>query len=223
MKKQKIITWNITEEESRFSRQLKQKSVEDNFEYKPQVTDKLKEVYKEVLSSLGEDPDREGLQKTPERVAKALQFLTKGYEEDPDEILKSALFHEDYSEMVIVKDIEVYSQCEHHMLPFFGKAHVAYIPNGTIVGLSKIPRVVDAYSRRLQVQERLTLEIRDSIQRTLQPKGVAVVLECSHMCMQMRGVQKQNSTTTSSAFTGLFLRNDSTRKEFINLIQARLH
>lgn len=197
--------------------------MEDNFEYKPQVTDKLKEVYKEVLSSLGEDPDREGLQKTPERVAKALQFLTKGYEEDPDEILKSALFHEDYSEMVIVKDIEVYSQCEHHMLPFFGKAHVAYIPNGTIVGLSKIPRVVDAYSRRLQVQERLTLEIRDSIQRTLQPKGVAVVLECSHMCMQMRGVQKQNSTTTSSAFTGLFLRNDSTRKEFINLIQARLH
>lgn len=197
--------------------------MEDNFEYKPQVTDKLKEVYKEVLSSLGEDPDREGLLKTPERVAKALQFLTKGYEEDPDEILKSALFHEDYSEMVIVKDIEVYSQCEHHMLPFFGKAHVAYIPNGTIVGLSKIPRVVDAYSRRLQVQERLTLEIRDSIQRTLQPKGVAVVLECSHMCMQMRGVQKQNSTTTSSAFTGLFLRNDSTRKEFINLIQARLH
>lgn len=197
--------------------------MEDNFEYKPQITDKLKEVYKEVLSSLGEDPDREGLQKTPERVAKALQFLTKGYEEDPDEILKSALFHEDYSEMVIVKDIEVYSQCEHHMLPFFGKAHVAYIPNGTIVGLSKIPRVVDAYSRRLQVQERLTLEIRDSIQRTLQPKGVAVVLECSHMCMQMRGVQKQNSTTTSSAFTGLFLRNDSTRKEFINLIQARLH
>lgn len=197
--------------------------MEDNFEYKPQVTDKLKEVYKEVLSSLGEDPEREGLLKTPERVAKALQFLTKGYEEDPDEILKSALFHEDYSEMVIVKDIEVYSQCEHHMLPFFGKAHVAYIPNGNIVGLSKIPRVVDAYSRRLQVQERLTLEIRDSIQRTLQPKGVAVVLECSHMCMQMRGVQKQNSTTTSSAFTGLFLRNDSTRKEFINLIQARLH
>lgn len=197
--------------------------MEDNFEYKPQVTDKLKEVYKEVLSSLGENPEREGLLKTPERVAKALQFLTKGYEEDPDEILKSALFHEDYSEMVIVKDIEVYSQCEHHMLPFFGKAHVAYIPNGTIVGLSKIPRVVDAYSRRLQVQERLTLEIRDSIQRTLQPKGVAVVLECSHMCMQMRGVQKQNSTTTSSAFTGLFLRNDSTRKEFINLIQARLH
>lgn len=197
--------------------------MEDNFEYKPQVTDKLKEVYKEVLRSLGEDPEREGLLKTPERVAKALQFLTKGYEEDPDEILKSALFHEDYSEMVIVKDIEVYSQCEHHMLPFFGKAHVAYIPNGTIVGLSKIPRVVDAYSRRLQVQERLTLEIRDSIQRTLQPKGVAVVLECSHMCMQMRGVQKQNSTTTSSAFTGLFLRNDSTRKEFINLIQARLH
>lgn len=197
--------------------------LEDNFEYKPQVTEKLKEVYKEVLSNLGEDPDREGLLKTPERVAKAMQFLTKGYQEDPDEILKSALFHEDYSEMVIVKDIEVYSQCEHHMLPFFGKAHVAYIPNGKIVGLSKIPRVVDAYARRLQVQERLTLEIRDSIQRTLEPKGVAVVLECNHMCMQMRGVQKQNSATTSSAFTGLFLRNDSTRKEFINLIQAKLH
>lgn len=197
--------------------------MEDNFSYDDKVTDRIKEVYKDVILNLGEDPNREGLLKTPERVAKALQFLTKGYQEDPDEILKSALFHEDYSEMVIVKDIEVYSQCEHHMLPFFGKAHVAYIPNGTIVGLSKIPRIVDAYARRLQVQERLTLEIRDCIQRTINPKGVAVVLECSHMCMQMRGVQKQNSTTTSSAFTGLFLKNDSTRKEFINLIQARLH
>jgi len=137
--------------------------------------------------------------------------------------LKSALFHEEYSEMVIVKDIEVYSMCEHHMLPFFGKAHIAYIPNGTIVGLSKIPRVVDAFSRRLQVQERLTIEIRDCIQETLKPKGVAVVLECSHMCMQMRGVQKQNSVTTSSAFTGLFLTNDATRKEFINLVNAKLH
>ena len=197
--------------------------MEDNFSYNDKVTERLKDVYKDVIQNLGEDPEREGLLKTPERVAKALQFLTKGYQEDPDEILKSALFHEDYSEMVIVKDIEVYSQCEHHMLPFFGKAHVAYIPNGTIVGLSKIPRIVDAYARRLQVQERLTLEIRDCIQRTLNPKGVAVVLECSHMCMQMRGIQKQNSSTTSSAFTGLFLKNDSTRKEFIQLIQSRLH
>lgn len=196
---------------------------EENFKYNEVTTDKLSKAYKEVIKDLGEDPNREGLLKTPERVAKAMQFLTKGYDQDPDEILKSALFHEDYSEMVIVKDIEVYSQCEHHLLPFFGKAHVAYIPDGTIVGLSKIPRVIDAYSRRLQVQERLTIEIRDCIQRTLNPKGVAVVLECSHMCMQMRGVQKQNSTTTSSAFTGLFLRNDSTRKEFINLIQAKLH
>ncbi len=195
----------------------------DNFNYDDEKTERLKDVYKNVLKEIGEDPSREGLEKTPERVAKAVQFLTKGYKQNPDEILKSALFHEDYSEMVIVKDIEVYSQCEHHMLPFFGKAHVAYIPNGTIVGLSKIPRIVDAYARRLQVQERLTLEIRDCIQRTLQPKGVAVVLECNHMCMQMRGVEKQNSSTTSSAFTGLFLRNDSTRKEFINLIQARLH
>jgi GTP cyclohydrolase I len=161
--------------------------------------------------------------KTPERVAKSLQFLTHGYDINPEDILKSALFHEEYSEMVIVKDIEVYSMCEHHMLPFFGKAHIAYIPNGTIVGLSKIPRVVDAFSRRLQVQERLTIEIRDCIQKTLNPKGVAVVLECAHMCMQMRGVQKQNSYTTSSAFTGLFLSNEATRKEFISLIQAKLH
>ena len=197
--------------------------MEDNFEYDNKLTEKLATAYKEVIRDLGEDPNREGLLKTPERVAKAMQFLTKGYDEDPDEILRSALFEEDYSEMVIVKDIEVYSQCEHHMLPFFGKAHVAYIPKGRIVGLSKIPRIVDAYARRLQVQERLTLEIRDCIQRTLNPKGVAVVLECSHMCMQMRGVQKQNSSTTSSAFTGLFLSNDSTRKEFIDLIQARLH
>lgn len=184
---------------------------------------KIASVYKEVIEQLGENPDREGLLKTPERVAKALQFLTNGYELDPAEILKGALFQEDYSEMVIVKDIEVYSLCEHHMLPFFGKAHIAYIPNGKIVGLSKIPRVVDAFSRRLQVQERLTLEIRDCIQDTLAPQGVAVVLECAHMCMQMRGVQKQNSFTTTSAFTGVFLENDSTRKEFINLINAKLH
>ncbi|RYM32946.1 GTP cyclohydrolase I FolE [Brumimicrobium glaciale] len=197
--------------------------MESKFEYDQEVTDRLTEVYKGVLADLGEDPNREGLLKTPERVAKSVQFLTQGYKQDPDEILRSALFHEDYSEMVIVKDIEVYSQCEHHMLPFFGKAHIAYIPNGKIVGLSKLPRIVDAYARRLQVQERLTLEIRDCIQRTLDPKGVAVVLECSHMCMQMRGVEKQNSSTTTSAFKGLFMSNDSTRKEFINLIQARLH
>lgn len=197
-------------------------SKQDEF-YDEETTNRLAQVYKGVLSDIGEDPEREGLLKTPERVAKALQFLTHGYDINPEDILKSALFQEEYSEMVIVKDIEVYSMCEHHMLPFFGKAHVAYIPNGTIVGLSKIPRVVDAFSRRLQVQERLTIEIRDCIQKTLNPKGVAVVLECAHMCMQMRGVQKQNSFTTSSAFTGLFLSNDSTRKEFINLIQAKLH
>jgi len=192
-------------------------------EYNDELTDKLAGHYKEVLDLIGEDGKREGLQKTPERMAKAMQFLTQGYDQHPDDIINSAIFHEEYSEMVIVKDIEVYSMCEHHMLPFFGKAHVAYIPNGKIVGLSKIPRIVDAYSRRLQVQERLTIEIRDCIQRTLAPKGVAVVIEASHMCMQMRGVQKQNSVTTSSAFTGLFLNNDSTRKEFINLIQAKLH
>ena len=175
--------------------------------------------YREILKDLGEDPNREGLIKTPERVAKAMKFLTNGYEVDPDQIVKQAIFHEKYSEMVLVKDIEIYSLCEHHVLPFFGKAHIAYIPNGKIVGLSKIPRVVDTFSRRLQVQERLTIEIRDCLQRTLEPKGVAVVLECSHMCMQMRGVQKQNSATTTSAFTGLFLSNDSTRKEFINLIK----
>ncbi len=191
--------------------------------YKEEVTNDIAAVYQEVLKNLGEDPNREGLLKTPERVAKALQFLTHGYDLDPAEILRGALFHEEYSEMVIVKDIEVYSLCEHHMLPFFGKAHIAYIPNGTIVGLSKIPRVVDAFARRLQVQERLTIEIRDCIQATLNPLGVAVVIECSHMCMQMRGVQKQNSVTTSSAFTGAFLKNEATRKEFINLVQAKLH
>lgn len=191
--------------------------------YNKEVTDRLAGNYEDILKQIGEDPTREGLLKTPERVAKAMQFLTHGYSLNPDDLMNQAIFHEEYSEMVIVKDIEVYSMCEHHMLPFFGKAHVAYIPNGKIVGLSKIPRVVDAYSRRLQVQERLTIEIRDCIQRTLSPKGVAVVIECSHMCMQMRGVQKQNSVTTSSAFTGLFLKNDSTRKEFINLVQAKLH
>jgi GTP cyclohydrolase IA len=194
-----------------------------DFIYDDKVTDSISGVYSGIIKDLGEDPNREGLLQTPTRVAKSMQFLTKGYKEDPEAILRKALFHEDYSEMVIVKDIDVYSMCEHHMLPFFGKAHVAYIPNGTIVGLSKIPRVVDAFSRRMQVQERLTLEIRDCIQKTLNAKGVAVVLECAHMCMQMRGVQKQNSFTTSSAFTGLFMTNDSTRKEFINLVQAKLH
>lgn len=193
------------------------------FKYNDQLTESLKGHYEEVIKGIGEDPNREGLLKTPERVAKAMQFLTKGYDQNPDEIVQQAIFHEEYSEMVIVKDIELYSLCEHHMLPFFGKAHVAYIPDGKIVGLSKIPRVVDAYARRLQVQERLTIEVRDCIQRTLNPKGVAVVIEAEHMCMQMRGVQKQNSSTTSSAFTGLFMTNDSTRKEFINLVQAKLH
>lgn len=178
--------------------------------------------YKTILNTIGENPEREGLLKTPERVAKAMQYLTHGYDLNPEEILRSAMFQEDYKQMVIVKDIEVYSMCEHHLLPFFGKAHVAYIPNGYIVGLSKIPRVVDAFSRRLQVQERLTTEIRDCIENTLQPLGVAVVIECSHLCMQMRGIQKQNSVTTTSAFTGEFLK-DTTRSEFISLIGSKLH
>ena len=194
-----------------------------NYEYDDKITENLKGNFEEVIDQIGEDRNREGLLKTPERVAKSMQFLTQGYKQDPDSIIAQAIFHEEYSEMVIVKDIELYSLCEHHMLPFFGKAHVAYIPDGKIVGLSKIPRVVDAYARRLQVQERLTIEVRDCIQRTLNPKGVAVVIEASHMCMQMRGVQKQNSVTTSSAFTGVFTSNDSTRKEFINLVQAKLH
>jgi GTP cyclohydrolase I len=179
---------------------------------------KMSSAFTEVITQCGEDANREGLLKTPERAAKAMQFLTHGYDLNPRAILESALFNESYSEMVLVKDIEVYSLCEHHMLPFFGKAHVAYIPNGKIVGLSKIPRVVDAFARRLQVQERLTLEIRDCIQETLNPLGVAVVLECNHMCMQMRGVQKQNSSTTSSAFTGVFLSNENTRQEFMHLV-----
>ncbi len=179
--------------------------------------------YGDILKSIGEDPSREGLQRTPERVAKALQYLTHGYDLDPAAILKSALFHENYSQMVVVKDIEVYSLCEHHMLPFFGKAHVAYIPDGRITGLSKIPRVVDAFARRLQVQERLTNEIRDCIHETLRPLGVAVVIEADHLCMPMRGVQKQNSVTTTSAFTGIFLSDHRSREEFIKLISAKLH
>ena len=189
--------------------------------YNPEKINSIAGYYGHILSDLGEDPSREGLLKTPERVAKALQFLTQGYDIKPDEILRSAMFSEEYSQMVVVKDIEVYSMCEHHMLPFFGKAHVAYIPNGHIVGLSKIPRVVDAYARRLQVQERLTNEIRDCIQNTLNPMGVAVVIECKHLCMSMRGVQKQNSVTTTSAFTGAFV-DEKTRAEFLRLITASL-
>jgi len=190
--------------------------------YNDKLVGSISDMYKNILDDVGENPDREGLLKTPIRAAKAMQFLTQGYDLDPAEILRSAMFKEDYSQMVIVKDIEVYSLCEHHLLPFFGKAHIAYIPNGHIVGLSKLPRVVDAFARRLQVQERLTNEIRDCIQQTLNPLGVAVVIECSHLCMQMRGVQKQNSTTTTSAFHGEFLK-DTTRKEFISLISTKLH
>ncbi|MFY8138875.1 MAG: GTP cyclohydrolase I FolE [Flavobacteriales bacterium] len=183
---------------------------------------KIASAVEVILGQIGEDPSRQGLLKTPERVAKAYDFLTQGYQQSAEDVLRGAIFDESYSEMVLVKDIEVYSLCEHHMLPFFGKAHIAYIPNGKIVGLSKIPRVVDVFARRLQVQERLTIEIRDCIQETLQPLGVAVVIECHHLCMQMRGVQKQNSHTTTSAFSGEFLDNDKTRKEFIQLIGARL-
>ena len=186
------------------------------------ITEEIKEHYAEVINLLGEDTNREGLVKTPERASKAMKFLTEGYEIDPKQILQSAMFKEDYSEMVIVKDIELYSLCEHHMLPFFGKAHIAYIPNGHIVGLSKIPRVVDVFARRLQVQERLTEQILDCINDTLQPQGVAVVIEASHMCMMMRGVQKQNSTTTTSGFRGSFRETD-TRNEFLKLITANLN
>lgn len=191
-------------------------------QYDDEVTSGLIENYRNTLQLIGENPEREGLQKTPERVAKAMQFLTQGYDIDAHAILNSAKFHEDVSEMIIVKDIELYSLCEHHMLPFYGKAHVAYIPNGFITGLSKIARVVDAYSRRLQVQERLTHEILNSIKETLNPLGVAVVIEASHLCMMMRGVEKQNSVTTTSAFWGEFEKNE-TRSEFVKLISAQLH
>lgn len=194
---------------------------EDIFDEK--TTAALAEHYKKVLELLGEDPEREGLLKTPCRVAKSMQFLTQGYNQDPEAILKSAMFKEEYQQMVLVKDIELYSICEHHLLPFYGKAHVAYIPNGYITGLSKIPRVVDVFARRLQVQERLTVQIRDCIQNTLKPLGVAVVIEAAHMCMQIRGVQKQNSVTTTSAFTGAFLNSKTTRDEFMRLIGSDLH
>ncbi len=191
-------------------------------QYNPQKINELSDHYRKVLSLVGENPEREGLEKTPERVAKAMQFLTHGYDLDPAAILKSAMFKEDYKQMVIVKDIEIYSMCEHHMLPFVGKAHVAYIPNGYIVGLSKLPRVVDAFARRLQVQERLTTEIKECIHNTLKPMGVAVVIEAHHYCMMMRGIQKQNSVTTTSDFTGAFL-TDKTRAEFIHLVGSNLH
>jgi len=190
-------------------------------EYNIKVTDDVKERYKNIIEDLGEDTNRDGLLKTPERASKAMQFLTQGYSQDAADVLKSAMFKESYNEMVIVKDIELYSLCEHHILPFFGKAHIAYIPNGHIVGLSKIPRIVDIFSRRLQVQERLTEQILDCINDTLKPEGVAVVIEASHMCMMMRGVQKQNSTTTTSGFRGAF-KNIETRTEFLKLISEKL-
>lgn len=195
---------------------------ESEIKYDPETTRQMSEKLKDLIGLIGEDPQREGLLDTPKRVAKAWQFLTHGYQLDPVEVLESAMFEEPYSEMVIVKDIELYSLCEHHMLPFFGKAHVAYIPNGSIVGLSKIARVVDVFARRLQVQERMTDQILHCIQDTLSPLGVAVVIEAQHMCMMMRGVQKQNSVTTTSAFTGQF-RKVETRTEFLNLISSRLH
>lgn len=211
---------------SKIVREMLEENLMDGYEkidlYNPEVIDRLSHNYHEILHLIGEDPEREGLLKTPERVAKAMLFLTHGYDLDPEEILRSAMFREDYKEMVIVKDIEIYSMCEHHMIPFFGKAHVAYIPNGYIVGLSKIPRVVDAYARRLQVQERLTTQIKECIHNTLKPLGVAVVIEAVHMCMSMRGIQKQNSVTTTSDFIGEF-KKVATREEFINLIGSRLH
>ncbi|OFX51835.1 MAG: GTP cyclohydrolase I FolE [Bacteroidetes bacterium GWA2_30_7] len=195
-------------------------SKEEN--YNETNTNLIAEYYKKILDLIGEDSARDGLMKTPIRVAKSIQFLTQGYNQNPEEILKSALFQEDYKQMVLVKDIEIFSMCEHHLLPFIGKAHVAYIPNHHIAGLSKIARVVEAYARRLQVQERLTMQIRDCIQNTLNPLGVGVVIEAQHLCMQMRGVQKQHSITTTSAFTGAFLK-EKTRAEFINLIGYKLH
>jgi len=203
-------------------------SLKDGFGYEKiekwndEATKELSHHYGEIIKLIGENTLREGLEKTPERVGQAIQFLMHGYSLQPDEILKSAMFREDYQQMVLVKDIEIYSMCEHHMIPFFGKAHVAYIPNKYITGLSKIARVVDAFARRLQVQERLTTQIRDCIQENLNPLGVAVVIEAQHLCMMMRGIQKQNSVTTTSAFTGAFL-HEATREEFIHLIGSKLH
>jgi GTP cyclohydrolase I len=191
-------------------------------EYNQENLDKMALNFQNTLTLLGEDVTREGLEKTPMRVAKALSFSTAGYHMNAVEILKSALFNEDHEEMVIVKDIELYSMCEHHMLPFYGRAHIGYLPNGKITGLSKIARVVDVFARRLQVQERLTCQIKEAIQEALQPHGVAVVIEAKHLCMMMRGVQKQNSSTTTSSFTGVFMDNYTTRKEFLNLISSKL-
>jgi GTP cyclohydrolase I len=196
------------------------KSYEKIEQYDSEITDVIAENYKSIIHNLGEDVNREGILSTPVRAAKAMQYLTHGYDLDPLQILKSALFTEDHRQMIVVKDIELYSMCEHHMLPFFGKAHIAYIPNGKIVGLSKIPRIVDAFARRMQVQERLTDQIKNCIQEALKPLGVAVVIEAQHMCMQMRGIQKQNSFTTTSSFTGAF-EEDKTRREFISLISNK--
>ena len=194
-------------------------SSQHNFQFDQQKTDTIARYMREIIAILGEDPEREGLLKTPERVAKSYQFLMQGYTQDPEQILRSALFKEDYRQMVMVKDIDFYSLCEHHLLPFFGKAHVAYIPNGQITGLSKIARVVEVFARRLQVQERMTTQIKECIQNTLNPLGVMVVIEARHLCMQMRGIQKQHSITTTSDFTGAF-RRQKTREEFINLIKG---
>jgi len=191
-------------------------------EYNEKKITEIAKNYSNIIEQIGENKNREGLKKTPIRCAKSIQFLTQGYNIDPDKILKSALFHEDYNQMVLIKNIELYSLCEHHLVPFFGKAHIAYIPNKKIVGLSKIPRVVDIFSRRLQVQERLTEEISECLEKNLQPEGVAVVIEASHLCMQMRGVEKQNSITTTSSFSGVFLKEEKTRLEFMNLIQSKL-
>ena len=196
-------------------------AVKEKLEYDTEITESIKDHYAQIITDLGENVHRDGLMKTPERASKAMQYLTKGYHEDPVSILNSALFPEEYKNMVLVRDIELYSLCEHHLLPFYGKVHVAYIPNGYVVGLSKIPRIVDVFARRLQVQERLTKEILDCIQDTLNPLGVAVVIEAAHMCMMMRGVQKQNSMTTTSAFTGEF-QNVSTRAEFLTLIDSKV-
>jgi len=190
--------------------------------YDLEKTKKIAKNYQDIIDLIGEDKSREGLQKTPNRASKSMQFLTQGYHINPDKIIKSALFKEQYQQMVLIKDIELYSLCEHHLVPFFGKAHIAYIPRNHIVGLSKIPRIVDVFSRRLQVQERLTREISNCIEKNLKPMGVAVVIEASHLCMQMRGVEKQNSVTTTSAFTGVFLKEEKTRLEFMNLIQSKL-
>ena len=198
-----------------------EKNYKRHDEFDAQRIERLAYHYREILALLGEDPEREGLIKSPERIAKAMSFVTKGYSEDPIEIIKSATFSEEYNHMVLVKDIELFSMCEHHMMPFIGKAHVAYIPNGKITGLSKIARVVECFARRLQVQERLTVQIRDCIQQALNPIGVAVVIEASHTCMQMRGVEKQASATTTSAFSGVFLKDTRTREEFLTLISNK--